>query len=362
MNRRDKNSIIILCIILALAILGTLSCASVGLCAQDTDTEISVVLVGDIMLAWKAKPILEQKGADYPFEHTRKILQQADIAIGNLEMPLATVGSPVPEKTYTFRGNPDVAEGLARVGFDVFTLANNHIKDYGHSALVQTLEVLRANKLKYCGAGRNLTEARKPAIVSVKGKKGRPRKFIAVLSYSNTYPFEFYARKDRSGTARGLASYFVADIKSAKEKANFVVVSFHWGTEYTSKPRKYQRDFAHKAIDAGADVVFGHHPHILQGIEIYHKKPIAYSLGNFAMGSYNSRARRSVMMRVFLGDNDVNRIELLPINVLNEEVQFQSRLLTGSEAGYVIEQLRQLSGEWGTRIEFVEGKGVIVIR
>ena len=149
------------------------------------------------------------------------------------------------------------------------------------------------------------------------------------------------------------------DIKKAKENADFVVVAFHWGGEYVQQPRDYQRNFAKKAIDAGADVVFGHHPHILQGIEIYQNKPIAYSLGNFVFGTYNPKAKRSMIMRVVFENNSVKRIELLPINVLNVEVQFQPRLLTGTEAKLVVDELGELSNEWGTKIKFVNGKGII---
>ena len=323
--------------------------------------EISVVLVGDTMLAHKVAPIIKRKGVDYPYENVRAVLSQADIAVGNLEGPVATMGEPVPDKSFTFCSRPEVVKGMARAGFDVFALANNHSGDYGNEALLQTLEVLKQNGIKFCGAGKNITEARKPAIAKVKrstvpDEKG---KTFAFLSYSRTYPFEFFAEANKPGTANGLPGYFMRDIKKAKENADFVVVAFHWGGEYVQQPRDYQRNFAKKAIDAGADVVFGHHPHILQGIEIYQNKPIAYSLGNFVFGTYNPKAKRSVIMRVVFENNSVKRIELLPINVLNVEVQFQPRLLTGTEAKLVVDELGELSNEWGTKIKFVNGKGII---
>jgi len=320
---------------------------------MENSDEISLVLVGDTMLAHKATPIIKKKGVDYPYENVGAVLRHADIAVGNLEGPIATVGEPVSDKSFTFCSNPEVAKGMVGAGFDVFTLANNHSGDYGDEALLQTLEVLKQNDIKFCGAGKNITEARKPAIVMVKGKT------FAFLSYSRTYPFEFFAKANKPGTANGLPGYFVPDIKKAKKNADFVVVGFHWGGEYVQEPRDYQRNFAKKAIDAGADVVFGHHPHILQGIEIYKNKPIAYSLGNFVFGTYNQKAKRSVMMRIIFENNDIKRIELLPINILNVEVQFQPRLLAGIEAKSVIDKLGTLSSKWGTKIKFVNGQGVI---
>jgi len=315
--------------------------------------EINVVLVGDTMLAHKAAPVIKKKGVDYPYENVSAFLLQADIAVGNLEGPVATVGEPVADKSFTFRPSPEVVKGMAGAGFDVFTLANNHSGDYGHEALLQTLDILKQNGIKFCGAGKNITEARSPAMVKVKGKT------FAFLSYSRTYPFEFFAEANKPGTANGLPRYFVPDIKKAKNNADFVVAAFHWSGEYVQQPRHYQRDLAKKAIDAGADVVIGHHPHILQGIEIYKNKPIAHSLGNFVFGTYNQKAKRSVIMRVVFDNNSVKRIELVPINVLNVEVKFQPRLLAGAEAKSVVDELGELSNEWGTKIKFVRGKGII---
>ena len=320
---------------------------------RENADEISLVLVGDTMLAHKAVPIIKRKGVDYPYENVGVVLQQADIAVGNLEGPVATVGEPAPDKSFTFCSKPEVVKGMAKAGFDVFTLANNHSGDYGNEALLQTLEILKENGIKFCGAGENITEACKPAMVKVKGKT------FAFLSYSRTYPFEFFAKTNKPGTANGLPGYFVPDIKKAKKNADFVVIGFHWGGEYVQEPRDYQRDFAKKAIDAGADVVFGHHPHILQGIEIYKNKLIAYSLGNFVFGTYNQKAKHSVVMRVIFEGNSVKRIELLPINVLNVEVQFCPRLLADAEAKAVIDELGDLSSKWETTIKFVNGKGII---
>ncbi len=159
----------------------------------ESEPEISVVCVGDIMLAGNAAPVIERKGIDYPFDGTRHITQAADVAIGNLEMPIATGGEPVPDKTYTFRGHPRLAKGIANAGLDVLSLANNHTGDYGDEAVLETLKILTQNGLKYAGAGADLKATRNPAVVEVKGVQ------IAVLAYANTFPFEFFAGESDPG-------------------------------------------------------------------------------------------------------------------------------------------------------------------
>ena len=189
---------------------GTAEAAHESSALAPQSIETSIVCAGDIMLVGSAKPIIEQRGVDYPFDGMRRIIEAADLAIGNLEMPLATTGNPLPEKEFTFVGQPKLAEGIANAGFDVLALANNHMGDYGDDALLETLEVLSANNLRYCGAGPNLQAARLPAIVRLQNAQ------IAVLAYSKTYPFEFFAGETDPGTVNGIAEIFVPDIKSGE--------------------------------------------------------------------------------------------------------------------------------------------------
>lgn len=315
--------------------------------------ETSILCAGDIMLVGSAKPIIEQRGVDYPFDGMRRIIEAADLAIGNLEMPLGLTGAPIPEKDFTFIGEPKLAEGIAKAGFDVLALANNHMGDYGDDALLETLEVLTANNLQYCGAGHNLQAARQPAIVKSRNAQ------IAVLAYSKTYPFEFFAGEDDPGTVNGIAEIFVPDIRAAKQRADLVVVSFHWSGELVTEPREYQEWLGRLAIDADADLVFGHHPHVLQGIEVYRGKIIAYSLGNFVFGSGSESKHTGAILRVTFEDGETKRGEIIPINVDNREVQFQPRTLSGDTARVAIDEIQTLSEKWGTEITIEENVGII---
>jgi poly-gamma-glutamate capsule biosynthesis protein CapA/YwtB (metallophosphatase superfamily) len=172
---------------------------------------------------------------------------------------------------------------------------------------------------------------------------------IAFLAYSLTLPAEFFSAADHAGTAPGYPAYFRNDIFRAKASADYVVVSFHWGQEGSVTPHPNQVAAAHAAIDAGADVVLGHHPHVLQGIERYKQGVIFYSLGNFVFGSAGSFADRSAIARIIL-DDGIKGVELLPVNVLNGEVGFQPQPLKGKRGRAVIEHLNLISREMGTSI------------
>ena len=330
-----------------------LRAGSEGHDSKHEPAELSIVCVGDIMLVGSAKPIIEQRGVDYPFDGMRSIVVAADLAIGNLEMPLATTGAPIPDKEFTFIGEPKLAEGIANAGFDVLALANNHMGDYGDDALLETLEVLSANNLRYCGAGPDIQTARQPAIVKSRNAH------IAVLAYSKTYPFEFFAGERDPGTVNGIAEIFVPDINAASQRADLVVVSFHWSGELVTEPRKYQEWIGKQAIDAGAHLVFGHHPHVLQGIEVYKGKIIAYSLGNFVFGSDSESKHTGAILRVTFENGETKRGEIIPINVDNREVQFQPRTLSGEAARAAIDEIRTLSQKWGTGIIVEENLGII---
>ncbi|HEY6872299.1 MAG TPA: CapA family protein [Geobacteraceae bacterium] len=304
---------------------------------------IVINAVGDIMLAGSGAPLYKRLGYDYPFAATAADLKNGDIAVANLEAPVATGGEEFSGKRYRFRADPLSAKALKRAGFSVVTLANNHVMDFGEPALRETLRHLDANGIFHAGAGPSLASARQPALIRTGGAT------IAFLAYSLTFPAEFYATPDRAGTAPGYPGYFRADIARAKASADYVVVSFHWGSEGATSPRPYQIAAAHAAIDAGADVVLGHHPHVLQGIERYGKGIILYSLGNFAFGSASRTAGRSVIARITL-DHGVKGVELVPLNVLNSEVRFQPRPLTGKRGSAVIDHLNLLSRDMGTVI------------
>jgi len=309
-------------------------------------TEVRIAAVGDIMLGGTAEPEMQKFGYDYPFELAQSLLHQAQIVFGNLEGPLTEGGASETPKKYVFRSPPDkVAPALARAGFNIVSLANNHSLDYGPQGLEDTRAALEKVGIHGVGAGRNLAEARTPVYMVKDGVT------VAFLAYSLTFPEEFWAGPEKPGTAFGHELDVRADVAAARQKADIVVVSFHWGQEGKTELRDYQVQLAHAAIDAGASAVLGHHPHILQAVEHYQNGVILYSLGNFAFGSYSNTATRSVVALLTFRDRQWSELRLLPINVKNAEVVFQPRPLTGHDAAEVVEQLQQLSQARQTALE-----------
>lgn len=314
--------------------------------------EIVITAVGDIMLAGRATAILARTGYDLPFAATAPFLRRGDVVIGNLEAPAARSGTEFREKKFRFRATPAVVPALQRAGFTTLTLANNHILDFGPEALQETISLLERQGLGHAGAGADLAAARTESVRTVNGKR------VAVLAYSLTQPTEFFAGPRSPGTAPGWGRYVEEDITRAKSRADHVVVSFHWGGELETKPKPYQTAVARRAIDAGADVVIGHHPHVLQGVERYGSGVIFYSLGNFAFASRSRHADRSVIARVVL-DGGVKEVELIPLNVLNREVGYQPRVLTGKRGDEVIARLNRLSEGMGTTITARAGRYLV---
>lgn len=314
--------------------------------------KIVLTAVGDIMLAGSGTTTFARRGYDYPFSVTGGELRRSDITVGNLEAPLTGRGTEFTGKKYRFKVSPKAAAALRTAGFSVVTLANNHIMDFGETGLRETMKNLASEKILHAGAGENLSAARRPALIERKGKK------IAFLAYSLTQPLEYFAGENRAGTAPGYARFFREDIRQAKSAADYVVVSFHWGAELAVFPKSYQVDAARRAIDAGADLIIGHHPHVLQGVERYRGGLILYSLGNYAFGSMSSHADASVIARITL-DGAVREAEFIPLNVLNSQVRFRPSPLRGARARAVICRLNDLSRPWNTEI-VAEGERYLV--
>ncbi|BCE01675.1 CapA family protein [Marinicellulosiphila megalodicopiae] len=315
---------------------------------------ITLGFVGDILLAGSAKNTLVKNGYDFPFVNLQSTLDQSDILFGNLEGPLTNFDEIYIEKTYAFRSDPQpTAQALSKAGFDVVSLANNHALDYGWQGLSDTQNVLDEVNIQYVGAGANKTEARAPVIIEKEGIK------IGYLAYNNTFPKEFWATDESFGVAYGKQSEFLQDIKKLALISDIQIISFHWGVEGSTNLRGYQTDFARAAIDAGADIVVGHHPHVLQAIEKYNDGLILYSIGNFTFGTYGRLAQTSGMFNVEVTKEEVVSMNMTGINIYNKDVHFQPTLLGEDEMQSLFDQLDGLSLPLGTELGLVEGKLVL---
>jgi poly-gamma-glutamate capsule biosynthesis protein CapA/YwtB (metallophosphatase superfamily) len=237
---------------------------------------VQLAFVGDILLASGVETLMKQNGFDYPYKDVKDLLQQPDLTIGNLETPVTDRGVLL-KKEYNYRSPPLALPALKEAGIDLVNLANNHVMDYGTEGLLDTMDHLDNTGILRVGAGHDAKEAFNPVIIEKNGIK------IAFLGFSHVVPDVSW----KAGVKHpGVADTYdykapVLAIEKARAEADLVVVIAHWGIERTDTPVAYQTDLAHRYIDAGADLVIGGHPHVLQGIEAYKGKWIAYSLGNF---------------------------------------------------------------------------------
>jgi len=309
----------------------------------------TLIFTGDILLAGRVGAAIEKSGVAAPFAGVSGVLTKADLAIGNLECPLGTSGKP-ESKQYTFRGRPGSAAALSAAGFDVVTLANNHTVDYGRPALLETLAALRQCHIRFVGAGEDGGAARRFIVA----RAGSPPLRVAILAFSNMQPTSFYAGTGRPGTNPALPARITADVAVARSQADLVVALFHWGAEFSQTPSNTQRFLAGVAADAGADLVVGHHPHVLQGLEKRGNALIAYSLGNFVFPS-RGEARRTMMLRYTARQDGSRTAEVIPCVIDG----FQPAVANGAAREKILGEVRRMSADLGLGIP---GDGVVALQ
>ena len=233
--------------------------------------------VGDISLNGIYDELLSVEGATFPFLKVEKELRSADLTMGNLESPLVPGGVfPAFKMKTPLRADPDYAEGLKWAGFDVLNLSNNHILDYGEFGVSVTQKALTDFSIEYFGYGKDINNAKKMKVLSVNSLR------VGFIGYTDlVIDSPFYADIKQNGIAKFNISSIKEEIKKKKKLVDIIVVNLHWGIENFHLPTPEKINWARRLIDVGADVIIGHHPHIIQGIEKYKHGIIAYSLGNF---------------------------------------------------------------------------------
>lgn len=270
--------------------------------------------VGDLNLGWDvASDYLLRGDLRYPFDSVRDTLADADILFGNLESPIAPVGQPfVRTGSPVFSAPPVAADALVRAGFDVVSTANNHAWDTGLTGLLETVKQLDRVGLPHAGTGRTLADAHRPAIVE---RKGWRVAFFAVTRAYNPAPRRFYSHVGSRYIAFADTAWLYPAIRRIKASgaADFVVVSIHAGTELSDGPDDALRAFLEGAVDAGADLCLGHHPHVLQAVEWYRGKPIAYSLGNFIFKRGNPLTAYSGVFTFTIAPDGLVMADVIPV-------------------------------------------------
>lgn len=272
----------------------------------ETQQDVTVVFSGDILLSSYVLNNYEKSGINGILsEELQSEMQNADITMVNEEFPFSNRGTQAQDKQFTFRVDPGYVKILQEMGIDVVTVANNHALDYGTDALSDTFQTLDNAGIAYVGAGDNLERASQPYVIKAGGKT------FGFLAASRVIPEVSWNIDNRQPGM--LCTYDSAElcnaIQKAKETCDYVVVYVHWGIERENTPQDYQRQLGKAYIDAGADMVIGAHPHVLQGIEYYNGKPIIYSLGNYI---FNQEINSTVLLKTTITPENEITLQLIP--------------------------------------------------
>jgi poly-gamma-glutamate synthesis protein (capsule biosynthesis protein) len=307
---------------------------------------------GDTMLGRLVAETTRKVGSDYPLETIAPVFHAADLAVVNLECAITAQERKWTgrSKAFYFRADPPAAAAIARAGIDAVNLANNHALDFGREGPLETIDLLERAGVASFGAGRTLDEALAPAIV----RAGDAR--VGFVGFTDD-PADFAATEQRAGVAyldiehdraRALRTMSDAMARTRERGADLVVVSAHWGPNFDDAPEPEIVAFAHALIDAGADVVFGHSPHVFHGIELYGRKPILYAAGDLVDDYYvgDQANDRALVFTVTFDGELARRIDLTPCLITD------FRVLPAPPAvhGEIRDRITRLSAALGTTV------------
>jgi poly-gamma-glutamate capsule biosynthesis protein CapA/YwtB (metallophosphatase superfamily) len=311
---------------------------------------LKIMAVGDIMLDQLTSKRLKEYDFTYPFAEVKDILRQGDVVFGNLESPISQRGAPLPGKKYAFRAAPFSVASLADGGVNMVSLANNHIMDYGETALQDTLAILAEHNIAHAGAGMNISDAHAGTFLEVQGYR------VGLLAYTDDFavPVRYRSLWQAGHQKSGAAllhdrKQIRADILRMRQEVDVLLVSFHWGYEYTHRITAQQRELAYLAVDSGADLVLGHHPHVPQGVEVYAGKPIVYSLSNFVFYPFTNYPETldTFILEAEFHAGEVTALSLIPVRGGNS----QPYVPKGQEMQGLTARLTRLLENLGTPYE-----------
>lgn len=288
--------------------------------------------------------------ARYPLERIAPVLRSADIAFANLETPL----SDRARHNGAFRTPTAFADGLRWAGIDVVSTANNHALDAEGDGLADTKEALWRAGVGAVGTGMDLEDARRPFIVE---RNGIRVGFLGYSQFVNGGTSNF-AQPSRPGVAPLDPFLIEEDIRRLRDQVDYVVLSFHWNIENSQETHPKAREFAHRMVDAGADIILGHHPHVPRGVETYKGKVIFYSFGNLIFGHNHTYWMDNYVARLTLEPERIRQVEILPVSGRGTGLS-QPYLLEGDEARAVLEDVQARTRQLDSTMEIQGDVGVI---
>ncbi|MFT0801568.1 CapA family protein [Bacillus swezeyi] len=279
--------------------------------AEKEDAKLTATFVGDIMMGRNVEKVTNLHGPESVFKNVKPYFNVSDFITGNFENPVTNESDyQQADKNIHLQTNRESVETLKKMNFNVLNFANNHAMDYGQNGLNDTLDKFSQENMDLVGAGKNLSDAKKHvSYQDVNGVK------IATLGFTDTYTKNFTAKKNKGGVLPLSPKIFIPMIAEASKKADLVIVHVHWGQEYDNEPNDRQKDLAKAIADAGADIILGAHPHVLEPIEVYKDTVIFYSLGNFVFDQGWTRTRDSALVQYHLMNDGKGRFEVTPLNI-----------------------------------------------
>ena len=314
----------------------------------------TVTAGGDTMGGFGVSGVVASMGSSL-FKSIASTFEKSDFGFVNLESPLTTGGDPQGWKDVVIKGNPALAPAMAKSGINVVTMANNHAGDMGDSGLLDSIKYCKQNGITVVGAGKDLKQARAGSVLMTKDGVR-----VAFLGFSDVLPAGYPATSTSPGTSPGRAdlSAVKAAIKAAKKKADYVIVGWHWNFEYKRAPSYLEESEGKAAIDAGADIVFAHHPHLLDGVEAYHGGLIFYSLGNLVFSGFSGETAETILVRAKVSADGIDA-QLVPVVGGRSGVP---SLATGSEADSILQRFKGFSAALDTKVKISDGKGYVHLK
>jgi len=292
--------------------------------------KVKLSAVGDIMLGdlpacfgFGVGSKIKQYGPHFPFSMIMDTLTDNDILLGNLESVLSNRQMNkwwLP--TLYMRGDPRAVNTLINCGFKVLSVSNNHMMQHGAEAFRDTVNILKSNGICPIGLKSGSQFNSKPYITEIKGIR------LGFLGYS-LRPEEY--RPTEVLYCHANENTIIEDIHRIREDVDFVIISLHWGDEYVQRPSPNQIAMARRLINEGADIILGHHPHVLQGIENYEGGLIAYSLGNFIFDMWMSETRKSIVLEILISEKGIDDFRIIPLMISE---RYQPYILNGKEKCY----------------------------
>lgn len=286
---------------------------------------LTFAFCGDIIWSTHVDDVARKHGIGYPFQKVAPLLKQADYVVANMEGCISTRGRRM-DKQYTFRAPTTLASALRRAGVDIVTLGNNHAKDYGSTALLDTFEHLQRAGVRWVGAGANAEEASQPIWIEERGIR------VAVVSFTAIVPKDFPAGKGTPGVA--VLDHVVPRLPEHRRHVDVVIAVPHWGTEGIHAPSPKQKRLARTLSEAGVHLIVGHHPHVVQGYERIGRTHVLYSVGNFVHTPRSAIARRAAILWAEVYPDGVRNLRVIPL-----WIQYGQPTLAPREHAQVIARL-----------------------